>query len=218
MTTTVLVADDQELVRSGFAMILDAQPDLKVVAQCADGISAVEVARRLRPDVVMVDISMPGLDGLEVTRLLAGPGVPRPLNVVVVTIFGDDRHVDTALDHGARGFLLKDAGPALLVEAVRAAAAGQALISPSLTLKLLERRPRATVSTYLGGEDGTVLSDRELEIVRLAARGLTNREIGDQLFLALGTVKSHLANVQNKLHLSNRVQVAAWAWENRLVH
>ncbi|WP_370882732.1 response regulator [Kineosporia succinea] len=204
------------MVRTGFAMILGAHPDIEVVAECADGVEALEAARRLRPDVVMVDIQMPGLDGLEVTRLLAGPDAPDPMRVVVVTTFGDDAFVDTALDNGALGFLLKDAGPALLIEAVRAAAAGDALISPSLTLRLLQRRQSGPATAPPGPNTPheTVLSDREMQIVRLAARGLTNTEIGDELFLALGTVKSHLANVQAKLGLSNRVQIAAWAWEH----
>ena len=219
MPITVLVADDQEMVRTGFAMILGAQPDMEVVAECANGIDAVEAARRLRPDVVVVDIRMPGLDGLEVTRILAGPDVKNPLRIVVVTTFGEDAYVDTALDSGALGFLLKDAGPALLVEAVRAAAAGDALISPALTMRLLQRRQRAgeTGPPEAGLGSGTSLTERELQVVRLAARGLTNTEIGDELFLALGTVKSHLASVQSKLQLTNRVQIAAWAWENRHV-
>ena len=215
MSTTVLVADDQELVRTGFALILGAQPDLEVVAECADGAQAVEAARRLRPDVVLVDIRMPRLDGLEVTRLLAGPGVTAPMRVVVVTTFDSDEYVDTALDAGALGFVLKDAGPALLVEAVRAAARGDALISPALTVRLLQRRARrtATPATAPGGR----LSDRELDVVRLVARGRTNAEVCGELFLSLGTVKSHLANVQAKLGLTNRVQVAAWAWEHGVV-
>ncbi|MCE0536294.1 response regulator transcription factor [Kineosporia rhizophila] len=213
MTITVLVADDQDMVRTGFAMILGAQPDIEVVAECADGVATVEAARRLRPDVVMLDIRMPGLDGLEVTRLLAGPGAVQPLRVLVVTTFGEDALVDTALDNGALGFLLKDAGPALLVEAVRAAAAGDALISPSLTRNLLHRRQAAPARPTRPGT-AALLSERELQIVRLVARGRTNGEISEELFLALGTVKSHLAKVQTKLGLTNRVQVAAWAWEN----
>lgn len=214
MTLTVLVADDQELVRTGFALILGAQPDIEVVAVCADGITSVEQARRLRPDVVMVDINMPRLDGLEVTRALAGPGVAHPMRVVVVTTFDHDDYVDTALDNGALGFVLKDAGPALLIEAVRAAARGDALISPALTVRLLQRRrPRAGSRPAAAAR----LSGRELEVARLVARGLTNAEICADLFLSLGTVKAHLGNVQTKLGLRNRVQIAAWAWRNDLV-
>lgn len=209
MTLTVLIADDQQMVRTGFAMILDAQPDLQVVATCADGAEAVEAARRLRPNV-LVDIRMPKLDGLDVTRALAGPGVTSPMRVVVVTTFDDDAYVDAALDNGAVGFLLKDAGPALLVEAVRAAAAGGTLISPSLTVRLLQRRTSS--AAHPPGASTGPLSDRELQVVRLVATGHTNAEICQQLFLSLGTVKSHLSNVQTKLALTNRVQIAAWAW------
>lgn len=213
MTITVLVADDQELVRTGFGLILSTQPDIEVVAQCADGAEAVEAARRLRPDVVVVDIRMPRLDGLEVTRALAGPGTTNPMRVVVVTTFGHDDYVDTALDNGALGFLLKDAGPALLVEAVRAAAQGDALISPALTIELLRRR-HARLSSPTSPAEPMPLSERELDVVRLVARGRTNAEIGAELFVSLGTVKSHLGKVQSKLDITNRVQIAAWAWEH----
>lgn len=212
MTITALVADDQELIRVGFSLILSAQPDIEVVAQCCDGVQAVEAARRLRPDVVVVDIRMPRLDGLGVTRALAGPGAPDPMRVVVVTTFGHDDYVDTALANGALGFLLKDAGPALLVEAVRAAARGDALISPALTVELLRRRQAAAPN--LSVSEPTSLSGRELDVVRLVARGCTNAEISAELFLALGTVKSHLAKVQDKLGMNNRVQIAAWAWKH----
>lgn len=217
MTLTVLVADDQELVRTGFAMILDAQPDIEVVARCADGIEAVAAARRLRPDVVVVDIRMPGLDGLQVTRALAGPGATPAMRVVVVTTFDHDEYVDAALDNGALGFLLKDAGPALLVEAVRAAASGDALISPALTVRLLQRRPRRRGPDDARPGPAVPLSERELEVVRLVARGHTNAEICGALFLSLGTVKSHLGSAQTKLRLTNRVQLAAWAWEHQQV-
>jgi DNA-binding NarL/FixJ family response regulator len=160
---------------------------------------------------------MPGLDGLEVTRILAGPGVAQPLRVVVVTTFDDDAYVDSALDNGALGFLLKDAGPALLIEAVRAAAHGDALISPALTLRLLQRRQPTPNPPHPGPLSAPALTERELQVVRLVARGLTNTEICDELFLSLGTVKSHLSSVQSKLQLTNRVQIAAWAWENRQV-
>ena len=209
MTIRVLVADDQEMVRAGFAMILSAQPDLEVVAQCADGVEALEAARRLRPDVALLDIRMPRLDGLEVTRLLAGPGVPDPVRVVVVTTFDLDEYVHAALRGGAVGFLLKDAGPALLVEAVRAAAAGESLISPAVTVRLLQQLS-APATARAPREP---LTPRERDVVRLVARGLTNHEVAAELFVSLGTVKAHLGSVQAKLGARNRVEVAAWAWE-----
>ena len=207
----MLLADDQEMVRAGFAMILSAQPDLTVVASCADGVEAIEAARRLRPDVALVDIRMPRLDGLEVTRLLAGPGAVDPVKVVVVTTFDLDEYVEVALRSGASGFLLKDAGPALLVEAVRAAAAGESLISPSITVRLLK-----TLAQRRGGSspDGTAagLTPRELDVVQLVARGRTNAEVASALFISLGTVKAHLGSITTKLGSRNRVEIAAWAW------
>jgi len=211
MTIRVLVADDQEMVRAGFAMILDAQPDLEVVASCADGVEALEAARRLRPDVALLDIRMPRLDGLEVTRLLAGPDVADPVRVVVVTTFDLDEYVHAALRGGAVGFLLKDAGPALLVEAVRAAAAGESLISPAVTVRLLQQLSGPASSTARTPREP--LTPRELDVVRLVARGLTNAEVAGELFVSLGTVKAHLGSVQAKLGARNRVEVAAWAWE-----
>ncbi|GAB7192018.1 response regulator transcription factor [Kineococcus sp. NUM-3379] len=212
MTTRVLVADDQEMVRAGFAMILDAQPGIEVVASCADGVEALEAARRLRPDVALLDIRMPRLDGLEVTRLLAGPAVADPVRVVVVTTFDLDEYVYAALRNGAAGFLLKDAGPALLVEAVRAAAAGESLISPAVTVRLLQRLTAPAPTTARAPAEP--LTPRELDVVRLVARGLTNNEVAGELFVSLGTVKAHLGSVQTKLGARNRVEVAAWAWES----
>lgn len=209
MTIRVLVADDQEMVRAGFAMILDAQEDIEVVARCADGLDAVETARRLRPDVALLDIRMPRLDGLEATRLLAGPEVVDPVRVVVVTTFDLDEYVHAALLAGAAGFLLKDAGPGLLVEAVRAAAVGESLISPSVTVRLLRRLSAPAGTTRLPDPP---LTARELDVVRLVARGRTNLEVAGELFVALGTVKAHLSTIQQKLGTRNRVEVAAWAW------
>ncbi|MVU82366.1 response regulator [Nocardia sp. ET3-3] len=208
----MLLADDQELVRSGFRLILQVQPDIEVIAEVGDGLACVETARRLRPDVCLVDIRMPKLDGLEVTRALAGPGVVDPLRVVVVTTFDQDDYVYGALQGGACGFLLKDAGPGLLVEAVRAAARGDALVSPSVTVRLLER-----LATPVAQETvcpATALTERELEVVGLVAQGCTNQEICAKLHLSLGTVKTHLGNIQAKLGMRNRVEIAAWAWRN----
>ncbi|WP_229402507.1 response regulator [Micromonospora okii] len=209
----VLVADDQAMVRTGFGMIIGAQPDMELVGEAGDGVEAVALARRLRPDVVLLDIRMPRLNGLEALRQLAGPGVADPFRVVVVTTFDLDEYVHTALRTGACGFLLKDSGPALLVEAVRAAVAGDALISPSITVRLLEHLNPPTAARP--AETG--LSPRELDVVRLVARGATNAEIAARLFITVGTVKTHLGSVQAKLDARNRVEIAAWAWERRLV-
>jgi DNA-binding NarL/FixJ family response regulator len=207
----VLLADDQEMVRVGFAMILSAQQDMTVVASCADGVDAIEAARRLRPDVALVDIRMPRLDGLEVTRQLAGPGVVNPVKVVVVTTFDLDEYVEVALRSGASGFLLKDAGPALLVEAVRAAAAGESLISPSITVRLLRTLAQQR-GVSLPTRTTDALSPRELDVVQLVARGQTNAEVATALFISLGTVKAHLGSITTKLGARNRVEIAAWAW------
>jgi DNA-binding NarL/FixJ family response regulator len=199
---SVLIADDQAMVRTGFRMILERRPDITVVADVADGVAAVTTARELRPDVCLVDIRMPGLDGLEVTKRLS------PMSkVVVVTTFDLDEYVHTALQHGASGFLTKEAGPELLVEAVRAAAQGNALISPQITLRLLERftRPGDRV-------DRGRLTAREQDVVREVARGLTNQEIAVALHMSLSTVKTHLTSVLGKLGARNRVEIASWAW------
>ncbi|GAA5054908.1 response regulator transcription factor [Thermocatellispora tengchongensis] len=211
----MLIADDQELVRTGFQMILDAQPDIEVVAAVADGAGAVEQARRLRPDVCLLDIRMPKLDGIEVTRLLAGPGVDNPMRVVIVTTFDLDEYVYGALRAGACGFLLKDSGPTLLIEAVRAAAVGDALVSPSITVRLLQHlsQPRPEAARRLREP----LTDRELDVVRLVARGRTNQEVAAELFVSLSTVKTHLGSIFAKLGTRNRVEIAAWAWETGVV-
>ncbi|MET8833854.1 response regulator transcription factor [Micromonospora sp. NPDC004540] len=215
MTIRVLLADDQAMVRGGLRLILEDQPDITVVAEVSDGVDAVAEARRLRPDVCLVDIRMPRLDGIEVTRALAGSGVPNPMRVIVVTTFDLDEYVYGALRNGAVGFILKDAGPALLVEAVRAAHNGDALVSPSVTLRLLKHV--TATGGPARGRPTPHLSEREIEVVRAIARGRTNREIAADLFISLSTVKSHLSGIQTKLGLRNRVEVAAWAWENRVV-
>ena len=212
----VLIADDQEMVRMGFRMILDSHDDIEVVADVADGVSAVSKARELRPDVCLLDIRMPGLDGLEVTRQLAGPDVADPLKVVVVTTFDLDEYVHTALRNGASGFLLKDAGPALLIEAVRAADRGDALVSPQITVRLLKHFNGGTARSQVAPASDP-LTPREMDVVKAVARGLTNTEIGAELFLSLSTVKTHLASVQGKIGARNRVETAAWAWRSGVV-
>ncbi len=213
MTVHVLVADDQDLVRTGLSMILDAQPDIEVVGQAADGHAAVELAHRLRPDVCLVDIRMPGLDGIEVTELLAGRGVPDPIAVVVITTFDLDEYIHGALRAGARGFLLKDAGPELLGQAVRAAAAGDALIAPSVTARLL-----ATFADAGSAAPPKVprepLTEREEQVLASLARGHTNIEIAAELHISLSTVKTHIGSLMAKLRARSRVEIAIWAHES----
>jgi DNA-binding NarL/FixJ family response regulator len=212
MTIRVLVADDQDLVRTGLRMILDAQPDIDVVGEAADGRDAVARARQLRPDVCLLDIRMPGLDGIEATRRLAGPDIDDPLVVVVVTTFDLDEYVHGALKAGARGFLLKDAGPELLVQAVRAAASGDALIAPNITARLL-----ASFSQPGAGRPPAQpvepLTSREEQVLVTVARGRTNAEIASDLHISLSTVKTHLASLMTKLGARNRVEIAMWAYE-----
>jgi DNA-binding NarL/FixJ family response regulator len=210
----VLLADDQAMIRGGLRLILENQPGIDVVAEAADGTEAIRLARQLRPDVCLIDIRMPGKDGIEVTRAIAGPGVPDPLRVVIVTTFDLDEYVYGALRAGAAGFVLKGASPALLAEAVRAAHAGDALISPQVTLRLL--RHVAPVAASAARRPVAPLSDREIEVVQAIAKGRTNTEIGADLFISLSTVKSHLASIHTKLGARNRVEIAGWAWETGL--
>ncbi|MFD4220864.1 response regulator [Streptomyces griseus] len=215
--TRILIADDQEDVRSGFRLILGSQPDMTVVGEAADGLTAVDLARTLRPDLVLADIRMPGLDGLELTRRLAGPGVPDPMRVLVVTTFDHDDYVRTALRDGACGFLLKRSGPGLLIEGVRAAMAGDMLISPQITVRLLRNlAPAPAAPAPAAAPAPSPLTAREQEIARLVAEGLTNAEIGERLFITAGTAKTHIANVQAKVRARNRVGIAAWSWETGL--
>jgi DNA-binding NarL/FixJ family response regulator len=210
--TRILIADDQQAIRSAFRIILDAQPDMTVVAEAADGAAAVEQARLVRPDVVLADIRMPRMDGLQLTRILTGPQVTDPIRVIVVTTFDLDEYVHTALRDGACGFLLKRSGPTLLAEAVRAAMAGDTLISPQITVRLLRQlaAPTAAPATLT---PPAALTGRELDVARLVAHGHTNAEIAAALFLAPGTVKNHIGAIQRKLHVRNRVGIAAWAWQ-----
>jgi DNA-binding NarL/FixJ family response regulator len=216
MTVRVVLADDQELVRTGLRMILDAQPGIEVVGEAADGRAAVEAARRLRPDVCLFDIRMPVMDGIDATRAVAGPGVEDPLAVVVITTFDLDEHVYAALRAGARGFLLKDAGPAMLAQAVHAAAAGDALIAPSVTARLLAAFAD-TEAPAPRRQPVDPLTQREEEIVLAVARGLTNVEIAAALHISLSTAKSHIAHLMAKLDARNRVEIAVWAYETRRV-
>ncbi|KQW52797.1 LuxR family transcriptional regulator [Nocardioides sp. Root1257] len=212
MTIRVVVADDQLLVRTGLTMILNAQPGIEVVGEATDGLEAVAVARELRPDVCLFDIRMPGIDGVEATRQLAGPGVEDPLAIVIITTFDLDEYVHGALKAGARGFLLKDAGPELLVQAIHAAANGDALISPDITRRLLTTLVRLERASP-PAQPIEPLTEREEEVLLTVARGRTNAEIADELHITLSTVKTHVGALMNKLGARNRVEVAMWAYE-----
>lgn len=216
LSIRVLVADDQEIVRTGLRMILNAQTDIDVVGEAADGLRAVELARRLRPDVCLLDIRMPGMDGIEATRALAGPAVDDPIAVVVITTFDLDEYVYAALKAGARGFLLKDAGPGLLSQAVQAAANGDALIAPSITARLLEAFTDAGPAAP-PVQPIEALTGREEQILASVARGRTNSEITDELHITLSTVKTHIASLMAKLGARNRVEIAIWAYETKRV-
>jgi DNA-binding NarL/FixJ family response regulator len=206
MSTRIVIADHQPMVRDGFRLVLDAQPDMRVVAVAADGVTALERVQRLEPDVLIADIRMPRLDGLELTRRLAQQRCAT--RVVIATTFDLDEYVDAALRHGAHGYMLKRAGPALLVEAVRAAMAGDALISPSITTRLLRRLDLSARSPAEG------LTRREVEVARLVAAGHTNAQIGARLVISPGTAKTHVASIQRKLGVRNRVGIAQWAWRH----
>jgi DNA-binding NarL/FixJ family response regulator len=213
----LLIADDQVMVREGFSALLDAQPDFEVVGSAGDGAAAVTLARRLKPDIVLMDVRMPGMDGLEATRRLnePWPGWAEPPRILVLTTFDLDDYVYEALRAGASGFLLKDAPADDLVRAVRVVASGDALLAPSVTRRLVEefaRRPRRQPSSSL-----RQLTQRETDVLRLVARGLSNAEIAEQLFLAEQTVKSHVSRLFAKLGLRDRAQAVVLAYESGLV-
>jgi DNA-binding NarL/FixJ family response regulator len=209
----VLIADDQQVVRAGLRLILH-QSGVDVVAEAANGSEAIDLAREFSPDVCLLDIRMPVLDGLSATRHIAGDLAKTPIPVVILTTFDSDEYLQDAIDNGASGFMLKDSGPTLLVEALLAAVRGDALIDPAMTVRFLRRTgpSPARPEPELGG-----LSNRELEVVAALGRGRTNEEIGQELFISLSTVKTHIAAVISKLDLRNRVEIAAWAWRNGIV-
>ena len=213
MSLTVLIVDDQALVRAGFRMILEAEEDVEVVGEAADGREAVAEAQRLKPDVVLMDVRMPEMDGIEATRrLLADDGAAT--KVVMLTTFDMDEYVYDALRAGASGFLLKDVPPEQLVAGIRAVASGDALLAPSVTRRVIEefvRRPPASVRTL--PPKLSELTTRELEVLKLIARGLSNAEIAKQLFVSETTVKTHVAHVLTKLDLRDRVQAVVLAYE-----
>jgi DNA-binding NarL/FixJ family response regulator len=211
----VLIADDQALVRGGFRMILDAQKDIEVVGEAADGLEAVAKTQELRPDVVLMDIRMPVLDGLEATRRLSG-GEQSP-RVLMLTTFDLDEYVYAAMKAGASGFLLKDVRPEQLAEAVRVVSAGEALLAPAITQRLIEEFVRRPPPGSTAPAELADLTERELEVLKLIARGLSNAEIASTLFLSGATVKTHVTHVLAKLGLRDRVQAAVLAYESGLV-
>ncbi|MQY02142.1 response regulator [Actinomadura macrotermitis] len=211
MTIRVLVADDQELVRAGFCMIIDARDDLAVVGEAADGAQAVALAARVRPDVVLMDVRMPGMDGVEATRLLTAAADPP--RVIMLTTFDLDEPLYAALRAGASGFLLKDVRPAELAEAVRVVARGEALLAPTATRRLLDRftatAPQPPVRPAALGE----LTDRELEVLALVARAASNAEIARRLVVTEATVKTHVSSILRKLGVRDRVQAVVLAYD-----
>jgi DNA-binding NarL/FixJ family response regulator len=213
MTIRVLLADDQELVRAGFRMILETQADIEVVGEAGDGVEAVAATRRVRPDVVLMDIRMPNLDGLQATKQIMATGSRS--RVLILTTFDLDEYVYQALAAGASGFLLKNAPPEQLIDAVRVVAAGDALLSPSITRRVIEQFTRLPPP---GGTDVLAgLTDREREVLKLVARGMSNAEIAAQLFVSDATVKSHVAHLLAKLQLRDRVQAVVLAYESGLI-
>jgi DNA-binding NarL/FixJ family response regulator len=213
----VLLADDQELVRDGFAMILDAQDDIEVVGQAADGASSVELARTLTPDVVLMDVRMPVMDGIEATRRIRAAGLHR-LAVLMLTTFDLDEYVYEALRAGASGFLLKDVPRATLTQAVRTVATGDALLAPAVTRRLIEQFVSQPPPTRALPREVNELTHRERDVLLRLARGRSNSEIGHELFLSEATVKTHVAHVLRKLALRDRVQAVVYAYEVGLVH
>jgi DNA-binding NarL/FixJ family response regulator len=209
----VLLADDQELVRAGFRMILETQADIEVVGEAGDGVEAVAATRRLRPDVVLMDVRMPNLDGLQATEQVVAAGSGS--RVLMLTTFDLDEYVYQALTAGASGFLLKNAPPEQLIGAVRVVAAGDALLAPSITRRVIEQFTRLPPPG--GTEPPAGLTDRELEVLKLVARGLSNAEIAAELFVSDATVKSHVAHLLAKLQLRDRVQAVVLAYESGLV-
>ncbi|KAA8832186.1 response regulator [Bifidobacterium tissieri] len=226
----VVIADDQELVRAGFAMVIGSQKDLTVVGQAGDGAQAVELVRRLHPDVVLMDVRMPGMDGIEATRLITehSGGANAPLTrVIILTTFDLDEYVMAAINAGASGFLLKDAEPESLLSSIRTVYQGNAIIAPSATKRLIEKmsqagntaaqRPFPVQAAVYTDPELDLLTDREREVLIEIAHGLSNQEIADKLFVSLPTVKTHVAHILAKINARDRVQAVVFAYENHLV-
>lgn len=217
MTIRVLLADDQALIRAGFRLILASEPGLEVVGEAADGRQAIDLARRVRPDVVLMDIRMPNVDGVEATRALAGAGVQDPVKVLILTTFDLDEYVLDALQAGASGFLLKDTPPEELVRAIHIVASGDAMLAPSVTRRLLDRFAAQRSPSHRPPSGLGELTERELEVLKLVARGLSNAEIAETLVLGETTVKTHVSRILSKLDLRDRVQAVVVAYEAGLV-
>ena len=215
--TKVLIVDDQSLVRAGFRMILESEPDIEVVGEAADGLTAILAAREMRPDVILMDVRMPNVDGLEATRRLL-EGKDEGPRILILTTFDLDEYVYEALRAGASGFLLKDTPPEQLVEAIHVVAGGDALLSPAVTRRVIAefvRRPPAAAKPQPPGLDE--LTARELEVLRMIARGLSNAEIAAEAFVSETTVKTHVARILQKLRLRDRVQAVVFAYEHGIV-
>ena len=214
MTIRVLIADDEALIRSGLQLMLESQSDLRVVAEAEDGRSAVDLSLSIHPDVILMDIQMPQMTGIEATRKITTGN--NPPSVVMLTTFGDDANVYEALRAGASGFLLKDSRPEDVIRAIRAVAAGEALLSPAVTKRLVDQ----FVTTHhpsITDKDYERLTDREREIVVLVAEGLSNQEIADRLFISFSTAKTHVSHVLTKLGLRDRIHIVIYAYQHGLV-
>jgi DNA-binding NarL/FixJ family response regulator len=217
MSIRVLLVDDQALIRAGFRMILDAEEDMEVVGECADGTQAVDSVRRLKPDVVLMDIRMPEMDGIEATRLIAGNDGEAGPRVLMLTTFDLDEYVYDALRAGASGFLLKDVPADQLVDGIRVLAQGEALLAPSVTRRLIHEFSRGAVAQQRAPAELEELTPRELEVFKLIARGMSNAEIAAELFVSETTVKTHVARVLMKLGVRDRVQAVVLAYESGVV-
>jgi DNA-binding NarL/FixJ family response regulator len=217
MSIRVLLVDDQALIRAGFRMILDAEEDIEVVGESADGTQAVDSARRLEPDVILMDIRMPEMDGIEATRRIVAAAGDQPRRVLMLTTFDLDEYVYDALRAGASGFLLKDVPAEQLVDGIRVVAQGDALLAPSVTKRLIHEFARSAPSTREAPPTVEELTPRELEVFRLIARGMSNAEIAEELIVSETTVKTHVARVLMKLSVRDRVQAVVLAYESGLV-
>ena len=217
MSIRVLLADDQAMVRAGFRMILESEPDIEVVGEAEDGAKAVSQVRALRPDVVLMDVQMPNMDGLEATRQIAALDLPDPVRVLILTTFERDEYIFEALRSGASGFMLKNAAPEELIEAVRIVAGGNSLLAPSVTRRVIEEFAKGPAPAAVDTSRLNVLTEREAEVLALLARGKSNAEIANELYVGEATVKTHISNMLTKLNLRDRVQAVVFAYESGLI-